>query len=79
MFVVVDSANGFDPFNFFNSDIFDLWQRSPEDSPTFNSPGLAFVLPLSSAVESFAEGDDGCIPLVHRIGATGILGRDGTG
>jgi hypothetical protein len=82
--VVAHSVDGFDPFNFFNSDIFDLWQRSPEDSRAFNLQGLASVLPLSSAVESFVEaetvgGDGGGIPLVHRIGAAGILGLDGTG
>jgi hypothetical protein len=86
LFAEVDSVDGFNPFNFFNSDIFDVWQRSPEDSPTFNSRGLASVLPLSChlllRVSRRAEtvgGDDGGIPLVHRIGAAGILGLDGTG
>ena len=58
LFIVAHSIDfdTFDRLNFFDFDIFDLWQRSPEDSPTFNSRGLASVLPLSSAVESFAEG-----------------------
>jgi hypothetical protein len=50
--VVARSIDGFDFFNFFNSDIFDLWQRSPENSATYGSAGLAWAVPLSLVVES---------------------------
>ena len=65
--MVTHSVDGFDSFNFFNSDIFDLWQRSPENSATYGSAGLVRALPLSLVVESksaeTAGGDYGAVSL----------------
>jgi hypothetical protein len=47
-----NSLNSFDPFNFFNLDIFDFRRSSPENSATYSLRVLARLLPLSSAVES---------------------------
>ena len=52
LFVVAQSVDGFDFFNFFNSDIFDLWQRSPENSATYGSAGLVWAVPLSLVIKS---------------------------
>jgi hypothetical protein len=63
LFVIAHSADDFDSFNFFDSDIFDLWLRSPEISITYGSAGLVRALPLSLVVKSknaeTAGGDNG--------------------
>lgn len=46
------SVNGFDSFNSFNSDIFDLPSCSPENSATYGSAGLVWAVPSSLVVKS---------------------------
>jgi len=41
-----NSLDTFDSFNFFNLNIFDFWQSSPEDSATYGTAGLERALPL---------------------------------
>ena len=52
---VTHSLDSFDPFNFFNSDIFDLGQRSPENSATYGPAGLVWALPLYSLLRARAQ------------------------
>jgi hypothetical protein len=65
--VVAHSVDGFDPFNFFNSDISDFRRSSPENSATYGYGGLVWDLPLSLVVESksaeTAGGDNGAVSL----------------
>jgi hypothetical protein len=81
LFVVAHSVDGFDPFNFFKSDIFDLWHRSPEASicRVWHPYCPCHLLLRVSWRGETVRDDDGGIPLVHPIGAAGILGLDGTG
>jgi hypothetical protein len=76
LFVVAQSVDGFDFFNFFNSDIFDLWQRSPENSATYGSAGLVWAVPLSLVVESksakTAGGDNRAVSLDLLIASYGF-------
>jgi hypothetical protein len=41
-----NSFDSFDPFNFFNLDIFDFRRSSPENSATYGATGLERALPL---------------------------------
>src|SRR4029077_17502771 len=50
-----NSFDTFDPFNFFNLDIFDFRRSSPENSATYSLLVLARLLPLSSVVESVVD------------------------
>ena len=50
--MVAHGVNRFDSFNFFNSAIFYLCQRSPEISATYGPAALVLAVPLSLVVES---------------------------
>jgi hypothetical protein len=52
-----NSADSFDSFNFFNLDIFDFRQSSPENSATYGTAGLERALPLP-AVRTKANVED---------------------
>jgi hypothetical protein len=52
-----NSFDSFDPFNFFNLDIFNFWQSSPENSATYGTAGLERALPLP-AVRAKANVED---------------------
>jgi hypothetical protein len=52
-----NSFDSFDPFNFFNLDIFDFWHSSPENSATYGTVGLDLALPLP-AVRARANVED---------------------
>ena len=70
------SVDGFDSFNFFNSDILDLWQRSPENSATYGFAGLVLALPLSLMVEiksaDTAGGDNRAVSVDLLIASYGF-------
>ena len=40
------SFDSFDPFNLFDRDIFDFWRLSSDNSATYGSADLAWVLPV---------------------------------
>jgi len=85
--VVVHNIDGFDSFNFFDSDIFDWWLRSFEISATYRSAALVWAVPLSFGVESksaeTAGGDSRAVSLdlaiaFHGFPESGRAGRHRT-